>query len=146
MCEWFCNVLENDENFLENVWFSDEAYFLLSGHVNRKNNVFWGSKVPDEVLQRPLHSVKCTAWVAISKHGIIGPFWFEDDEGRSQTVNKERYMAVLNKYWASLGRRRGVVRALQWFQHGSYSFSDPHLYRIWCGGVHFSELLVSTWF
>ena len=28
MCEWFCNVLENDENFLENVWFSDEAHFF----------------------------------------------------------------------------------------------------------------------
>ena len=53
MCEWFCNVLENDV-----IWFSDEAHFLLSGHVNSKNNVFWGSKVPDEVLQRPLHSVK----------------------------------------------------------------------------------------
>jgi len=50
MCKWFCNMLENDENFLENVWFSDEAHFLLSGHVNSKNNVFWGSKVPDEVL------------------------------------------------------------------------------------------------
>ncbi|GFN94309.1 transposable element tc3 transposase [Plakobranchus ocellatus] len=113
MCEWFCNVLEN---FLENVWFSDEAHFLLSGHVNSKNNVFWGSKVPDLVLQRLFHSVKCTAWVAISKHGIIGPFWFEDDDGRSQTINKERYMAVLNMYWVSLGRRRGVVRASQWFQ------------------------------
>lgn len=59
------------------------------------------------MLQRPLHSIKCTAWVAMSKHGIIGPFWFEDDDGLSQTVNKERYMAVLNKYWASLGCRRG---------------------------------------
>jgi len=115
-CEWFCNVLENDENFLENVWFSDEAHFLLSGHVNSKNNIFWGSKVPEGVLQRPLHSVKCTAWVAMSKHGITGPFWFEDDDGQSQTVNKERYIAVLNKYWASLGCRRGVVRASQWFQ------------------------------
>lgn len=123
MCEWFCNVLENDENFLENVWFSDEAHFLLSGHVNSKNNIFWGSKVPEEVLQRPLHSVKCTAWVAMSKHGIIGPFWFEDDDGRSQTVNKDRYIAVLNKYWASLGRRRGVVRASQWFQQDG---ATPH--------------------
>ena len=114
--EWFCNVLENDENLLENVWFSDEAHFLLSGHVESKNNICWGSEVPDEVLQRPLHSVKCTAWVAMSKHGIIGPYWFEDDDGRSQTVNKERYMAVLNKCWASLGRRRGVLRASQWFQ------------------------------
>ena len=86
MCEWFYNVLENDENFLENVWFSDEAHFLLSGQVNSKNNVFWDSEVPDEVLQKPLHSVKCTAWMAMSKHGIIGPFGFEDDDGRSQTL------------------------------------------------------------
>ena len=57
MCKWFCNVLENDENFLENVWFSDEAHFLLSGHVNSKNNVFGGSEVPDEVLQRPLFAL-----------------------------------------------------------------------------------------
>jgi len=25
-------------------WFWDEANFLLSGHVNSKNNIFWGSK------------------------------------------------------------------------------------------------------
>ena len=48
----------------------------------------------------------------MSKHGIIGPFWFEDDEGRSQTVNKERYMAVLNKYWASLGRRAATMTGI----------------------------------
>ena len=75
------------------------------------------------MLQRPLHSAKCTAWVAMSKHGIIGPYWFEDDDGRSQTVNKERCMAVLNKYWASLGRRRGVLRASQWFQQDG---ATPH--------------------
>ena len=75
------------------------------------------------MLQRPLHSVKCTAWVAMSKHGIIGPYWFEDDDGQSQTINKEHYMAVLNKYWASLGRRRGVLRASQWFQQDG---ATPH--------------------
>lgn len=53
MCEWFCNVLENDGNFLEKVWFSDEAHFLLSGHVNSKNNVFWGSEVPDSASEAP---------------------------------------------------------------------------------------------
>ena len=47
-----------------------EVHFLLSGHVNSKNNIFWGSTSPEHCLQRPLHFVKCTAWVAISKHGI----------------------------------------------------------------------------
>ena len=79
MCHWFCDKIDAVPDFLDNVWFSDEAHFLLSGHVNSKNNVFWGTTLPEHCLQRPLHSVKCTAWVALSKHGIIGPFWFEDD-------------------------------------------------------------------
>ena len=76
MCNWFADKIEEEPDFLDNVWFSDEAHFLRSGHVNSKNNVFWGTESPAEVLQRPLHSLKCTAWVAISKHGIIRPFWF----------------------------------------------------------------------
>jgi len=74
--------------------------------------MFFGFGGSRRVLQRLLHSVKCTAWVAKSKHEIIGSYWFEDDDGRSQTVNKEHYMADLNKYWASLGSRKGVLRAL----------------------------------
>ena len=30
-----------------------------------------------------------TAWVAISKHGILGPLWFEDENGQSVIVNIE---------------------------------------------------------
>ena len=40
MCEWFCGKIDEDLDFLDNVWFSDEAHFLLSGHVNSKNNIF----------------------------------------------------------------------------------------------------------
>jgi len=116
MCRWFCDTIEDNPDFLDHVWFSDEAHFLLSGHVNSNNNVYWGTAPPEDVLQMPLHSTKCTAWVAISKHGIIGPYWFEDENERAQTVNTERYVAVLMKFWASLGRRRGIDRDEQWFQ------------------------------
>ena len=51
-----------------------------------KNNVFWGSSSPVEALEWSLHSQKYTAWVAISKSGINGPFWFQDEEGKSVTV------------------------------------------------------------
>ena len=63
------------------------------------------------------------AWVAISEHGIIGPFWFEDEKEQPQTVNTERYVAVLRKFWASLGRRRGMGRDQQWFQQDG---ATPH--------------------
>ena len=61
MCQWFESKIEENPDFLQNVWFSDEVHFSLSGHVSNKNSVFWGSQAPDEVFQRPLHSVKCTA-------------------------------------------------------------------------------------
>ena len=122
MCEWFCGKIDEDPDFLDNVWFSDEAHFLLSGHVNSKNNIFWGSAPPEHCLQRPLHSIICTAWVALSKHGIIGPYWFEDDE-HAITVNTERYLQILGKFWAALSRQRRVVRAEQWFQQDG---ATPH--------------------
>jgi len=91
--------------------------------VNSKNNIFWGSTPPEHCLQRPLHSVKCIAWIAISKHGIIGPFWFKDDNERSVTINTKRYVQVLGKFWTALGRRIGVVRVLQWLQQDG---ANPH--------------------
>ena len=51
MCDWFNAKMEEDEEWIDNVWFSDEAHFHLDGHVNSKNCVFWGSRPPDEVLQ-----------------------------------------------------------------------------------------------
>ena len=123
MCQWFCEMIDDDPEFLNDVWFSDEAHFLLSGHVNSKNNIFWGSAPPDYCLEKPLHSSKCTAWVAISKHGIIGPFWFEDVNGQAVTINTKRYVEVLRKFWAELGQRRGVTRAIQWFQQDG---ATPH--------------------
>ena len=95
MSQWFQDKIGLSPNFLNDIWFSDEAYFLLSGQVNSKNNIFWGTAAPNEVLQRPLHSKKCTAWVAMSKHDIIGPFWFGSENGESVTVTKERYVEVL---------------------------------------------------
>ncbi len=123
MCQWFCDEIEDNPDLLDDVWFSDEAHFLLSGHVNSKNNIFWGTAAPEDVLQRPLHSTKCTAWVAISKHGIIGPYWFEDENEKAVTVNTERYLVVTRKFWNTLGRRRGITRDEQWFQQDG---ATPH--------------------
>ena len=118
---------------MDHVHFSDEAHFLLNGQVNSKNNVVWES---------PFHSEKVTVCASISKHGIIGPFFFEDDAGHAVTVNKERYIAVLRKFWQALGRRRGVQRDEQWFQQDG---APPHTANItmeWLRG-HFGDRLIS---
>ena len=91
-------------------WIScPKAHFLLSGHVNYKNNIFWGSTPPEHCLQRPLHSVKCTAWVAISKHGIIGSFWFEDDNEHCDNQNR----AICPGAWQVLDSTWSTKRGLQ---------------------------------
>ena len=123
MCHWFSDQLEANAEWINDVWFTDEAHFHLNGVVNRQNYRYWGSEKPDEVAERPLHSPKCTAWCAISAHGIIGPFWFEDDGGNTATVNAERYRAIIGQFWIALGRKRGVQRRNQWFQQDG---ATPH--------------------
>ena len=103
MYQWFQDKIELSPNFLNDIWFSDKAHFLLSGQVNSKNRIFWGTAAPNEVLQRPLHSKKSTEWVAMLTHGIIGSFWFEDENGEPLTVTKERCVEVLQQYWIALG-------------------------------------------
>ena len=88
MCLWFHDKTELNPCFLNDIWFSDEADFLLPGHANSKNSIFWGTTAPNEILLRPLHS-KCTAWVPMSKHGINGSFLLEDENEEPLTVIKK---------------------------------------------------------
>ena len=62
------------------VFFSDEAHFHLSGYVNKQNMRYWSRDNPRELHQRPLHSERVTVWCALSQVGIIGPWFFEENE------------------------------------------------------------------
>lgn len=121
MADWF----KRHPDVFKNLWFSDEAHFSLSGHVNSHNAVHWGSHRPEEVQTMPLHSKKVTVWVAM-RHGggIIGPFFFEDDRGETVTVTQERYVSeALEPFWRELKRRRGIRRHEEWFQQDG---APPH--------------------
>lgn len=121
MAKW----LEQHPPVFDKLWFSDEAHFWLSGHVNSRNAVHWGSSLPDEVLSKPLHSQKVTVWMAMRRGGgTIGPFFFEDEEGEAVTINQERYVsAALEPFWEELGRRRGIHRHEEWLQQDG---ATPH--------------------
>ena len=124
MCEWFNGKMEDDPEWIKNVWFSDEAHFHLDGIVSSHNYRFWGSDAPqDFIAQKPLHSVKVTAWCALSHRGIIGPYWFEDENERAVAVNQENYRATVCKFSTSLRRRRNIPYETQWFQQDG---ATPH--------------------
>ena len=61
-------------------------------------------------------------WIAISKTGIIGPFWLVD-EGISLTVTAGRYLQVLKMFWTGLGHTSEIESKVQWFEQEG---TTPH--------------------
>ncbi|KAJ3663138.1 hypothetical protein Zmor_007447 [Zophobas morio] len=83
-CQWFNNNL-NDDALLDLTFFTDEAWFHLSGYVNSQNYRTWATENPHIFVETSLHPIKVGVWVAISRRRIIGPIFFHD------TVNADRY-------------------------------------------------------
>ena len=93
----FLQLAEN-EDFVNNLIMTDEAHFHLSGFVNKQNCRFWASENPKEVHERPLHTAKVTVWCGITSSRIIGPYFFEDDNGDAISVNGHRYRQMIQEY------------------------------------------------
>ena len=78
-----------DGNFSNTFFFSDEAHFTLGGFVNKQNCRIWGSENPQVVEERPLQPEKVTVWCALWSECVIRPYFFENDDGTTVTVNSE---------------------------------------------------------
>ena len=81
--------IENYPQLLVCPLFSDEAHFHLSGHLNRQNFQFWATEQRHEHSKKLLSVEKMTVWCALGKNGILGPYFFEDDDGHRVTVNED---------------------------------------------------------
>lgn len=99
------------------VWSSDEAHFHLSGTVNKQNFRYWSATNPKELHQKPLHSPKVTVWCAVSRLGIIGPYFYEEN-GVTVTVNSARYCDMLEHFLRTQLAHFEVEHNLEdfWFQ------------------------------
>ncbi|GFX03784.1 transposase [Trichonephila clavipes] len=50
---------------------------------------------PQVYVETPLHPEKLTVWCAVWAGGIIGPYFFKNDEGHNVTVNGDQYRAMI---------------------------------------------------
>lgn len=87
-CQWFLNTINNNE-VLDKTFFTDEAWFHLSGYVNSQNYRTWSTENPHAFVETSLHPLKIGVWVAMSRRRIIGPIIFH------QTINAERYRELI---------------------------------------------------
>jgi transposase len=85
--------IDNDNDFLDRVIFSDGSTFHMCGIVNRHNCRIWGSESPHAVREYERDSPKLNVWCALSRHEVIGPFFFQE-----KTVNSTNYLDMLELF------------------------------------------------
>ena len=96
-CQWALQTIEDDDNFLNTLIFSDEAIFRMNGHVNKQNCRIWGTEEPSVFVEEPLQSEKVMVWLALSSNGLIGPFFFVEN------VTGDSYLQMLKDFfWPSV--------------------------------------------
>ena len=93
---WITLVSGPDADFCKKkIIFSDEAHFDLGGYVSKQNWRIWGTENPHAYIEKPTHPKRVTVWCGFWSRGIIGPFFFENEQGGAVTVNGGRYRDML---------------------------------------------------
>lgn len=108
------NLMVNEPDFWNELIMTDEAHFKLNGSVNTQNLRYWGTENPHVIHEEPLHSPYVTVWCGVCAERIIGPYFFENDEGETVTVNGDRYRAMLRGFLANELAEHDITHF--WFQ------------------------------
>ncbi|GFT21085.1 putative DD41D transposase [Trichonephila clavipes] len=112
--EWAQNEIAVVPDFHKRILFSDEAHFWLNGYVNKQNCHIWSEANPQVYVKTPLHPKKLTVWCTLWAGGIIGPYFFKNDEGHNVTVNGDRYRAMITNFFIPELNNHDVQEL--WFQ------------------------------
>ncbi|GFW83519.1 putative DD41D transposase [Trichonephila clavipes] len=112
--EWARNEIAIVPDFHKQILFSDEAHFWLNGYVNKQNCRIWSEANPQVYGETLLHPEKLTVWCALWAGGIIGPYFFKNDEGHTVTVNGDWYRAMITNFFIPELNNHDVQEL--WFQ------------------------------
>ncbi|GFU20473.1 DUF4817 domain-containing protein [Trichonephila clavipes] len=112
--EWAQNEIAVVPDIHKRILFSDEAHFWLNGYVKKQNCRIWSEANPQVYVETPLHPEKLTVWCALWAGGIIGPYFFKNDEGHNVTVNGDRYRAMITNFFIPELNNHDVQEL--WFQ------------------------------
>ena len=97
-CHHFEEILTENPDLPNKLLMRDEAYFHLNGTVNKQNFRNWSAAIPHELHQTPLYDPKVTIWCAVWSRGVIGTYFFEDEDGQAITVTSQRYTEMINEF------------------------------------------------
>ena len=119
------NRISEDPTLVQNILWTDEAHFCLSGEVNTWNSRIWATENPNVILQQPLHSPKVTVWAGFNSSFLLEPYFFEEGSA-TVSVNADRYCELLNQHVVpQLKAKRALSRTI--FQQDG---AAPHTARL----------------
>ncbi|GFW21736.1 uncharacterized protein TNCV_2529351 [Trichonephila clavipes] len=118
--EWVQNEIAVVPDIHKRILFSDEAHFWLNGYVNKQNCRIWSEANPQVYVETTLHPEKLTVWCALWAGGIIGPYFFKNDEGHNVTVNGDRYRAMITIFFIPVLNNHDVQEL--WFQQDGATY------------------------
>ena len=118
--ELFLDLMRNDENLQDKIWWSDEACSKLNGHINRHNCAYWSQKNPHVILEK-VNVPGIIVWAAMFSNGIIGPFFFD------ASITGERYVKMLQTYFFPQAQQQEDI----YFQQDGAPAHYAHCVREW---------------
>lgn len=111
-CDEMMTIINNDNNFLHNIVFSDEATFQLNGHVNRHNFRYYSDVNPHWMVEyHTQYPEKLNVWAGILNNTLIGPFFIDGN------LNAQKYETMLrDEIVPEIRRKSGENFENIWFQ------------------------------
>lgn len=90
-CNWIINQMDNDNDFIKQVIFSDECLFYLDGHAHTQNARYWSRQNPAWIREvNDPGAPRVMVWCGLLGDTVLGPHFFEGN------VNQHSYSEVLD--------------------------------------------------
>lgn len=90
LCEQMTTIINNNNEFLKNICFTDECTFYVNGFVNKHNCIYWNNENDHVFVERHTqHPQKINVWAGILGNQVIGPLFINGN------LNGEMYLNML---------------------------------------------------
>lgn len=119
-CQW---LLDQDEDLVKRVIWTDEKIFVLHQKPHRKNDGRWSAENPRDIIEcNDRNDEKVMIFVAIVDDKVPIVHAFIDEDGRRVSVDGSCYLALLkDTVWPAF-RATATRHGLWWMQDGA----PPH--------------------